>query len=75
MWESATCTDLEDNQAHLRRIMFDAGSGTSKHHLLLAARAAEQAKWSDTTRHTSTIDTQTGTTRGTSSPAPFTPVV
>ncbi|KAI6118494.1 hypothetical protein EDD16DRAFT_983490 [Pisolithus croceorrhizus] len=54
MWRSATCTDPEDNQAHLRRIMFDAGAGTSKHQLLLAARAAEQAKWSaQTSQHPS----------------------
>ncbi|KAI6143530.1 hypothetical protein EDD17DRAFT_208359 [Pisolithus thermaeus] len=57
MWRSATCTEPEDYQAHLRRITFDAGAGTSKHQLLLAARAAEQAKWSGTTRQTSTIDT------------------
>ncbi|KAI5987983.1 hypothetical protein F5J12DRAFT_531736 [Pisolithus orientalis] len=37
-----------DDQVHLQRILFDAGAGTSKHQLLLAARAAEQAKWSGT---------------------------
>ncbi|KAI6100809.1 hypothetical protein EV401DRAFT_855539 [Pisolithus croceorrhizus] len=39
-------TDPGDDQAHLRRIMRDAGARISKHDLLLAARAAEQAKWS-----------------------------
>ncbi|KAI6038919.1 hypothetical protein EDC04DRAFT_1848029 [Pisolithus marmoratus] len=37
---------LEDDQAHLQRIMLDAGAKTSKYELLLAARDAEQAKWS-----------------------------
>ncbi|KAI5985327.1 hypothetical protein EDC04DRAFT_1586944 [Pisolithus marmoratus] len=32
-----------DDQAHLQRIMRDAGTGTSKYQLLLTARAAEQA--------------------------------
>ncbi|KIK15009.1 hypothetical protein PISMIDRAFT_337174 [Pisolithus microcarpus 441] len=31
-----------DDIAHLRRIMFDAGAGVSKHKLWLAARAARQ---------------------------------
>lgn len=34
--------DPDDDQAHLRRIMADAGAGTSKYQLLLAARAADQ---------------------------------
>lgn len=33
------CTYPDDNQAHLQRIMIDAGTGTSKHQLLLGARA------------------------------------
>ncbi|KAI6144487.1 hypothetical protein BKA82DRAFT_4359000 [Pisolithus tinctorius] len=37
--------ELDDDQANMRRIMLDAGAGTSKHQLLLAARAAEQIKW------------------------------
>ncbi|KAI6038943.1 hypothetical protein EDC04DRAFT_1850707 [Pisolithus marmoratus] len=37
---------LEDDQAHLQRIMLDAAAKTSKYELLLAARDAEQAKWS-----------------------------
>ncbi|KAI5983011.1 hypothetical protein EDC04DRAFT_2915142 [Pisolithus marmoratus] len=73
LWElckvmkSTTYTDPGDDQAHLRRIMFDAGAGTSKHDLWLAARAAEQAKWSGTARHTSTIDTHLGSIGSTSS--------
>ncbi|KAI5984916.1 hypothetical protein F5J12DRAFT_62720 [Pisolithus orientalis] len=39
-------TDPGDDQAHSQRIMLDAGASTSKHQLWLAARAAEQAKWS-----------------------------
>ncbi|KIN99157.1 hypothetical protein M404DRAFT_1004836 [Pisolithus tinctorius Marx 270] len=39
--------ELDDDQANMRRIMLDAGAGTSKHQLLLAARAAEQIKWPD----------------------------
>ncbi|KIO10783.1 hypothetical protein M404DRAFT_875267 [Pisolithus tinctorius Marx 270] len=34
-------TDPDDDQVHLRRIMADAGAGTSKHQLWLAARAAQ----------------------------------
>ncbi|KAI6005390.1 hypothetical protein EDC04DRAFT_1010420 [Pisolithus marmoratus] len=41
-----THTEPGDDQAHLQRIMLDAGAGTSKHQLLLTARVAEQAKWS-----------------------------
>ncbi|KAI6003310.1 hypothetical protein F5J12DRAFT_170801 [Pisolithus orientalis] len=48
----------DDNQAHFQRVMLDAGAGTSKHQLLLAARAAEQAKWSDTNKDIPTIDTR-----------------
>ncbi|KAI6012663.1 hypothetical protein F5J12DRAFT_545085 [Pisolithus orientalis] len=36
-----THTDPNDDQAHLRRIMADAGAGTSKHQLLLTAWAAQ----------------------------------
>ncbi|KIN96122.1 hypothetical protein M404DRAFT_612542 [Pisolithus tinctorius Marx 270] len=45
---------------HCCRIMFDAGAGTSKHQLLLDARAAEQVKWSGitTARDTTNTDTQ-----------------
>ncbi|KAI6008833.1 hypothetical protein F5J12DRAFT_826126 [Pisolithus orientalis] len=39
--------ELDDDQANMQRIMLDAGAGTSKHQLLLAARAAEQIKWPD----------------------------
>ncbi|KAI5988498.1 hypothetical protein EDC04DRAFT_1440770 [Pisolithus marmoratus] len=52
---------LEDDQAHLQRIMLDAGAKTSKYELLLAARGAEQAKWSGTNRDTPAIDNH-GTT-------------
>ncbi|KAI6003315.1 hypothetical protein F5J12DRAFT_839832 [Pisolithus orientalis] len=44
--DSVEYIDRDDNQTHMQRIMRDAGAGTSKHRLLLAARAAEQAKWS-----------------------------
>ncbi|KAI5984919.1 hypothetical protein F5J12DRAFT_62920 [Pisolithus orientalis] len=52
------CAEIEpdDDQVHLQRIMLDAGAGTSKHQLWLAARAAEEAKWSSTTRDTPTIN-------------------
>ncbi|KAI6022800.1 hypothetical protein PISMIDRAFT_687264 [Pisolithus microcarpus 441] len=40
---------MDDDVAHLRRIMLDAGAGLSKHHLWLAARAAEQDQWSSVT--------------------------
>ncbi|KAI5995251.1 hypothetical protein EDC04DRAFT_1214029 [Pisolithus marmoratus] len=73
--ESTTYRDPGDDQAHLRRIMFDAGAGTSKHDLWLAARAAEQAKWSGTARHTSTIDTHPGNPGSTSCQTPSTSVV
>ncbi|KAI6147945.1 hypothetical protein BKA82DRAFT_239052 [Pisolithus tinctorius] len=39
---------LDDDLAHLRRIMLDAGAGISKHRSWLDARAAEQNKWSST---------------------------
>ncbi|KAI5992972.1 hypothetical protein EDD15DRAFT_958170 [Pisolithus albus] len=63
-----------DDQAHLRRIMLDAGAGISKHQLLLAARAAEQAKWSGANKAVVAKDYQ-GTTSSTSSQAPSEPVV
>ncbi|KAI5984773.1 hypothetical protein EDC04DRAFT_2615580, partial [Pisolithus marmoratus] len=66
--------DPEDDQAHWRRIMHDAGAGTSKYQLLLAARAAEQAKWSGVNRSTAVIENG-GTIPSTSSQAPSTPVV
>ncbi|KAI6000080.1 hypothetical protein EDD15DRAFT_1888153 [Pisolithus albus] len=37
--------DSSDDQAHLHRIMYDAGANTSKHQLWLNARARERAKW------------------------------
>ncbi|KAI6110341.1 hypothetical protein EV401DRAFT_1994258, partial [Pisolithus croceorrhizus] len=37
--------DLDDDQAHLQRIMLDAGAGISRHELWLTAQAAERAKW------------------------------
>ncbi|KAI6143072.1 hypothetical protein BKA82DRAFT_1008966 [Pisolithus tinctorius] len=52
-------TDLGDDQAHLRWIMFDAGVGTSKYQLLLDTRAAEQAKWSGATISRDATDTGT----------------
>ncbi|KAI6038678.1 hypothetical protein EDC04DRAFT_3141285 [Pisolithus marmoratus] len=66
-----TGADPGDDQTHLRRIMHDAGAGTSKHQLLLAARAAEQAKWSGTNRDAPAIDNQS-TTPSTSSQTPST---
>ncbi|KAI6145886.1 hypothetical protein BKA82DRAFT_1003956 [Pisolithus tinctorius] len=56
-------TNPGDDQAHLQRIMYDAGAGTSKHRLLLAARAAEEARWSGTAISRDTTNTNT---RGTS---------
>ncbi|KAI6101060.1 hypothetical protein EV401DRAFT_819111 [Pisolithus croceorrhizus] len=53
---SMVYADPGDDQAHLWRIMRDAGAGTSKHRLLLAARAAEGAGWSNTNRGTTTTD-------------------
>ncbi|KAI6146966.1 hypothetical protein EDD17DRAFT_84716 [Pisolithus thermaeus] len=52
------------DQAHLQRVMYDAGAKTSKHLLWLAARAAERAEWSGTNRGTPAVDSQ-----GTSSSA------
>ncbi|KAI5993800.1 hypothetical protein F5J12DRAFT_422256 [Pisolithus orientalis] len=67
-----TCsTDSGDDQAHLRRIMFDAGEGTSKHQLWLATRAAEQAKWS---RDTPAVD-DPGSVPSTSNQPPSASVV
>ncbi|KAI6118496.1 hypothetical protein EDD16DRAFT_983551 [Pisolithus croceorrhizus] len=53
---SIVYADPGDDRAHLRRIMHDAGAGTSKYQLLLAARAVEEARWSNTNRGTTTID-------------------
>ncbi|KAI6145914.1 hypothetical protein BKA82DRAFT_2284985 [Pisolithus tinctorius] len=64
-------TNPGDDQAHLRRIMLDAGAGTSKHQLWLAARAAEQAKWS---RDTTAVD-DPGSAPSTSSQPPSASVV
>ncbi|KAI5992147.1 hypothetical protein EDD15DRAFT_2519228 [Pisolithus albus] len=62
-------TELGDDQAHLQRITLDAGAHTSKYQLLLAARAAEQAKWSGADRGTLAIDDQgTAPTRTASMP-------
>ncbi|KAI5984900.1 hypothetical protein F5J12DRAFT_62275 [Pisolithus orientalis] len=70
-----TCsTDPGDDQAHLQRIMLDAGAGTSKHKLWLAARAAELAKWSGVTRLTTAMDNQ-GSTASTSTQPLSTSVV
>ncbi|KAI5984906.1 hypothetical protein F5J12DRAFT_62511 [Pisolithus orientalis] len=60
-----------DDEAHLRRIMLDAGAGTSKHKLWLAARAAEQAKWS---RGTPAVD-DPGSVPSTSNQPPSASVV
>ncbi|KIN93734.1 hypothetical protein M404DRAFT_35793 [Pisolithus tinctorius Marx 270] len=64
-------TNPGDDQAHLRRIMLDARAGTSKHQLWLAARAAEQAKWS---RDTTAVD-DPGSAPSTSSQPPSASVV
>lgn len=37
---------VDDDLAHLQRIMLDAGAGVSKHRLWLAGQATEQNKWS-----------------------------
>ncbi|KAI6152846.1 hypothetical protein EDD17DRAFT_1633994, partial [Pisolithus thermaeus] len=58
-----------DDQGHLQRIMLDAGENTSKHQLLLAARAAERVKWSGANKGTN------GTTPSTIFQAPSVPVV
>ncbi|KAI5985152.1 hypothetical protein EDD15DRAFT_1642599 [Pisolithus albus] len=39
---------VDDDLAHLRRIMLDARGGVSKHQLWVAARSAEQDKWAST---------------------------
>ncbi|KAI6038894.1 hypothetical protein EDC04DRAFT_1845561 [Pisolithus marmoratus] len=65
---------LEDDQGHLQRIMLDAGAKTSKYELLLAARGAEQAKWTGTNRGTPAIDNH-GTTPSASSRTPPTSAV
>ncbi|KAI5993782.1 hypothetical protein F5J12DRAFT_422166 [Pisolithus orientalis] len=65
--------DPDDDQIHLRRIMRDAGAGTSKHQLWLAARAAEQDKWSGVTRDTPAV-ANPGSTPSTSTQTPFTSV-
>ncbi|KAI6022816.1 hypothetical protein BKA83DRAFT_4269574 [Pisolithus microcarpus] len=44
--EKAPHPQLDDDPAHLQRIILDAGARVSKHQLWLAARAAEQDKWS-----------------------------
>ncbi|KAI5992538.1 hypothetical protein EDD15DRAFT_995175 [Pisolithus albus] len=66
--------DPGDDQAHLRRIMRDARANTSKHQLLLTARAADQAKWTGANKPTSAIDDQ-GTTPNTSLKVPTVSVV
>lgn len=72
----ASLTDPGDDQAYLQRIMFDAGTGMSKHQLLLDARAAEQAKWAGTTIFGDIANTSTqGTSPSSDSPAPSTSVV
>ncbi|KAI6118246.1 hypothetical protein F5141DRAFT_1212142 [Pisolithus sp. B1] len=58
--------DPNDDQAHLLRIMFDARAGISKHELVLAAHAADQAKWLGTARVATTTNNQ-GTTPSASS--------
>ncbi|KAI6018865.1 hypothetical protein EDC04DRAFT_440870 [Pisolithus marmoratus] len=44
--KKASRVQLDDDLAHLRRIMLDAVAGVSKHRLWAAARVAEQDKWS-----------------------------
>ncbi|KAI5997534.1 hypothetical protein EDD15DRAFT_346910 [Pisolithus albus] len=72
--DSRSPMDPGDDQAHLRRIMRDARANTSKHQLLLDARAAEQAKWSGAIKGTLDTDNQ-GTTPSTSSQASTVPVM
>ncbi|KAI5985059.1 hypothetical protein EDD15DRAFT_1651020 [Pisolithus albus] len=50
--------DPSDDQAHLRRIMYDAEANTSKYQLWHDARAREQAKWPSTDRGAPTVDNQ-----------------
>ncbi|KAI5988128.1 hypothetical protein EDC04DRAFT_1450296 [Pisolithus marmoratus] len=50
LMKSTPYTDPGGDQARLRQIMLDAGAGTSKHRLWLAARTAEQTEWSGTAR-------------------------
>ncbi|KAI6019326.1 hypothetical protein PISMIDRAFT_436471 [Pisolithus microcarpus 441] len=64
----ATPTSPSDDQAHLQRIMYDAGANTSKHQLWLDARARGQAKWSGD-RGIPAMDDQ-GTTPSTSRQTP-----
>ncbi|KAI6121035.1 hypothetical protein EV401DRAFT_1379578 [Pisolithus croceorrhizus] len=51
--------ELDDDLAHLQRMMLDIGVGTSKHRLLLETRAAERIKWSGATISTDTSTLQT----------------
>ncbi|KAI6101075.1 hypothetical protein EV401DRAFT_2027800 [Pisolithus croceorrhizus] len=67
-------TDPSDDQAHLQRVMYDAGADISKYQLWLDAQAREQAKWSGTNRGTPTLDDQ-GTTPSASRQAPSTAAV
>ncbi|KAI6107317.1 hypothetical protein EV401DRAFT_458466 [Pisolithus croceorrhizus] len=60
MYDIVRSTERRDpghDQVYFQRVMFDAETGTSKHHLWLAAHTAKQAKPSDTASHTSAIDT------------------
>ncbi|KAI6137290.1 hypothetical protein F5141DRAFT_1080230 [Pisolithus sp. B1] len=67
-------TDPGEDQTHLRRIMRDAGVPISKYELLLAARMAEQAKWSGANIGTLAVDNE-GAAPSTSSQTPQVPVV
>lgn len=66
----AAHVEPDDDQAHLRRIMLDAGVDTSKHQLLFATRTAEHIKWSgasismDTTRYTQVAVLEPSTSAG-----------
>ncbi|KAI6163924.1 hypothetical protein EDD17DRAFT_405556 [Pisolithus thermaeus] len=67
-------TEPSDDQAHLQRVMYDAGADISKYQLWVDGRAREQAKWSGTNRGTPTLDDQ-GTTPSASRQAPSTAAV
>ncbi|KAI6094061.1 hypothetical protein EDD16DRAFT_976308 [Pisolithus croceorrhizus] len=67
-------TDPSDDQAHLQRVMYDAGADISKYELWLVARAREQVRWSGTNRGTPTLNDQ-GTTPSTSRQTPSTAAV
>ncbi|KAI6106436.1 hypothetical protein EDD16DRAFT_1629058 [Pisolithus croceorrhizus] len=69
LYQVTPSAELGDDQAQLQRIMYDAGTNTSKYQLWLDARARGQTKWSATNRGISTTINQ-GTAPNTSRQTP-----